>query len=253
MLVLACQKHGQCKEAHLPLSSNPAAPPQSAVTLDPQTQRALRKAYATVPDARKLVAGARKHLASSLAFVNGHPSHGHVDEDRFSALNVYFNLDQLTKHQAATYLRFIDAIFHRMQRALATVGTYGSPHGVFRPDPDPAQHPNWYAYTYPGGYHHGGGRGAIYIEAILDRQDGGFTAFNTVHEMAHWVGPADGHRSILDFSYRHKHGFYELPPQTALRTADCYAMFAMAASQPGLAEDNTRYMAPMVIRGSAKQ
>lgn len=251
MFVLASEMNGRCGGAHLPPSPDGGAP-QSAADLDPRMQHALRKAYATVPDARKLVAGARTYLASSLAFVGGHASSGHVDEDRYSVLNVYFNLDRLPKREAATYIRFIDAIFHRMQGALARAGVYGSPHGIFRPDPNPEAHPHWYAYTYPGGYHHSGVQGAIYVLSALDRQDGGFTAFNTVHELAHWVGPAGDPHSIRDFSYRHSQGFYSLPPQTAVRTADCYSMFAMAACQPGLAENNTRYMAPMIIRPAAR-
>ena len=252
MLVLACQKHGTCTVAHVPPSPNGPSP-QSSTSLDPPMERALRKAYATVPDARRLVAGARMYLASSLAFVSGRANRGHVNEDRYSTLNVYFNLDQLTKHEAVTSLRLIDAIFHRMQTALAHPGSYNGTHGIFRPDPDPNKHVGWYAYTYPGGYNHAGALGAIYIGAILDRQDSGFTAYNTVHEMAHWVGPAVGEHTILDFSYRHQQDFYKLPPKKAVRTADSYAMFAMATSQPGLAEDNTRHMAPMVIRGSAKK
>jgi hypothetical protein len=53
-----------------------------------------------------------------------------------------------------------------------------------------------------------------------------------VHELAHFCGPETGARTIDDFGYRDRkvpaeHAkFFDLRPEKAIRTADCYAEFA---------------------------
>ncbi len=88
----------------------------------------------------------------------------------------------------------------------------------------------------------------IYIASGLNGMDGEFVAYNTVHELAHFVGPERGHAdAIQDLSYRHKQGFYGLKTNEALRTADSYAMFAVAAGGKALTEQSTMFFPPMVI------
>jgi hypothetical protein len=48
-----------------------------------------------------------------------------------------------------------------------------------------------------------------------------------VHELAHFCGgPLGDKNAVIDHSYRRKAGFFDLSPEKALRTADCYAHFA---------------------------
>jgi hypothetical protein len=48
-----------------------------------------------------------------------------------------------------------------------------------------------------------------------------------VHELAHFCGPPEGGGEIGDFSYRREGpSSFALPPELALRTADCYAHVA---------------------------
>ena len=91
----------------------------------------------------------------------------------------------------------------------------------------------------------------IYICTGLEDSGLVFTAYNTVHEMTHWVGPEKGQpNTVLDFSYRHKADFYNLAPETAMRTADSYAMYAVAASERGLEEGSTIFLPPIIIHGN---
>jgi hypothetical protein len=225
--------------------------------------------YDTISNARRLIAGAKRYIASSREYLTG-KSQGHVSQlaqDRYATLNVFFSLDKLPDARALAAVDRMNTIFTNMEKALSHKGYMANKHAIFQFDP--LNQTDIYAYTFLGGFTRRDNKGgpkmsrddnydgpnlredSIYICRGLDGHDGDFTAYNTVHELAHWVGP-EIHKpdTIEDFSYRHQNGFYSLPPETALRTADSYAMFAVAASDRGLAEDAFLYMPPMVIYGS---
>jgi peptidoglycan hydrolase-like protein with peptidoglycan-binding domain len=233
----------------------------------PRNAATLPLVYATIPIAQRLIAGARRSLASSRMFLLGNGGFGNEAGDRYATLNVFFSLDKLPKSSQLPAVDRIDGVFQNMQKALARSGFIGEGHGIFQPDP--MEQNDTYAFTYAGGFTRRGADGgpmmsqddnyegpnlredSIYICTGLDGNNGDFTAYNTVHELAHWVGPEKGNpNSIRDFSYRHKADFYSLQPDTALRTADSYAMFSVAASERGLAEDAMIFMPPMVIHAA---
>jgi hypothetical protein len=235
----------------------------------PRNKATLRRVYDTISNARRLIAGAKRYAASSREYLRT-KSKGHgtqQDKDRYATLNVFFSLDNLPDAEALAAVERINTVFTNMEKALSHNGYLANNHAIFQFDP--LNQTDIYAYTFLGGFTRRDNKGgpkmsnddnyegpnlredSIYICRGLDGHDGDFTAYNTVHELAHWVGPEINKTgTIEDFSYRHRNGFYSLPPATALRTADSYAMFAVAASDRGLAEDAFLYMPPMVIYGT---
>jgi|GEM_PF-1473662 len=245
------------------LPDAPGAPPGPPPT--PRDKSTLPLVYATTSIAKRLVTAARSYVEASTTHVNG-KSTSAADADKYSVLNVYFNLDKLPKADSLAALGRIDKVFKTMQQALANGGNLGKPDAIFQPDPEDQK--GIYAFTYAGGFTRKGtdnkpmmsepdnysgpnlAENAIYICTGLDGMAGEFVAYNTVHEMAHWVGPEKGSaNAIKDYSYRHKSDFYNLPAETALKTADSYAMFAVAAKDRVLVEDDSWFMPPMVIHG----
>ena len=245
------------------LPDAPGAPPGPPPT--PRDNSTLPLVYATVSIAKRLVTAARSYVEASTNHVNG-KSTSKADADKYSILNVYFNVNKLPKNDALAALARIDKVFKTMQLALANSGSLTKENPIFQPDPEDQK--DIYAFTYSGGYTRKGADGkpmmsepdnysgpnlrenAIYICTGLDGMAGEFVAYNTVHEMAHWVGPEKGSsNAIKDHSYRHKGDFYNLPAETALKTADSYAMFAVAAKDKVLIEDDSWFMPPMVIHG----
>lgn len=231
----------------------------------PRAPATMARVYSTIPNARRLIAGARRNLASSRQHLLGTAPDRTQAADRFAVLNVFFGLDQLPPPLQLAAVDRINGVFQKMEKALAGNGVLGNGHHIFQPDPQ--EENDIYAFTYAGGYTRRAATGgpmmskddnyagpnlredSIYICSGLDGAGGDFTAYNTVHELAHWVGPEKGQPdAIKDFSYRHRGDFYTLPPSTALCTADSYAMFSVAASDRGLAEDAVIFMPPMVIR-----
>jgi hypothetical protein len=156
-------------------------------------------------------------------------------------LDKYFHLDRLSKPGSRDALTFIDALYRTMEDTLShSVPDTAGGAGYFAEDPKGNLH---YAYTYPGGLRSG---------PMLSRTDGPYTkgpdarmdriyvcprkalalshevyTVVVVHELAHFCGQPGGHKdSIGDHGYRRKPGFFDLPPDKAIRTADCYAHFA---------------------------
>jgi hypothetical protein len=235
----------------------------------PRDKTTIPRVYATLPNAGQLILGAMRYVDSSRDLLMRRTSSTDA-QDRYATLNVFFHLDELPDALALNALTRIRGVFQNMQRALLHAGRIGNGHAIFQPDP--LDQSDTYAYTYAGGFTRRDTRGgpkmsgddnyegpnqredSIYICTGLEGKAGDFTAYNTVHELAHWVGPEIGQPdTILDFSYRHKADFYQLPAPTALRTADSYAMFSVAASQRGLAEDAVIFLPPMVIRGGGDE
>jgi len=235
---------------------------------NPRSPATIPLVYLTIPNARQLITGAKRYLTSSREHLLGTATNKTQAADRYAKLNVFFSLDKLPPALSLANVERINKVFLKMEKALAGGGRLGSGHSIFQPDP--LDQKDVYAYTYAGGFTRRGPNGSpkmskddnyegpnlredsIYICSGLEGRNGDFTAYNTVHELAHWVGPEINHPdSIHDFSYRHKADFYSLPASTALRTADSYAMFAVAASDRGLAEDAMIFMPPMIIRGSS--
>jgi hypothetical protein len=241
-------------------SKPPAKPKQVSLTQ-------MAKVYLTQPIALTLVRNAIKYIESSEGLLNNTAADKDQAGDRFATLNVFFHLDKLPLAGQKTALAGMKDVFRKMQKAVGFMGIKGAVHGIFSRDPQ--DQPNLYAFTYFGGYTRRAPDGstkmsgddnyagpslpedAIYICTGLEGKAGDFTAYNTVHELAHWVGPELGQPNIItDHSYRHKPDFYNLPPQTALTCADSYAMFAVAASGRGLVEDATIFMPPQIIHGN---
>jgi hypothetical protein len=235
----------------------------------PRSPDTVPLVYSTLPAAMGLIRGALRHIGSCQNLLNGRASlFREVAERRYTTLNAFFHLDKLPRNQALSALARMQTIFQRMETAIGhsnqstEIGT-----GIFQPDPQDQR--DVYAFTFLGGYpRRSGGKpmmskadnyqgpnlrqGTIYICAGLDGQPGEITAYTTVHELAHWVGPEINRPdTIMDFSYRFKPDFYTLPAEIALRTADSYAMFAVAASDRALVEKDDIYLPPMIVRRPA--
>jgi hypothetical protein len=223
--------------------------------------------YATLPLAARLIKNALRGVEACEALLTNKAPNKSEAEDKFAALNVFFSLDKLAEPQRLPAVRRIKGLFQKMEEAIGFFGISAGVNGFFHRDPE--DQPDIYAFTYAGGYTRKAADGSpmmsgddnyagpnlpenkIYICTGLEGSGVTFTAYNSVHELAHWVGPEKGHPdAVKDFSYRHKADFYNLPPETALRTADSYAMYSVAASERGLAEDATIFLPPMIIRGS---
>lgn len=228
----------------------------------------MAKVYATLPLAARLIKNALNALGDCEALLSGKAASRSEAEDKYAVLNVFFHLDTLPQTQQLASVRRIRLLFRTMDEAIGFYGLSAATGGFFSRDPQ--DQPDIYAFTYSGGYTRKGTDGgpmmsgddnyegpnlpedAIYICTGLEGSGFHFTAYNTVHELAHWVGPEKGQADrVTDHSYRHKGDFYNLAPATAMTTADSYAMYSVAASERGLAEDAVIFMPPMIIRGSA--
>jgi hypothetical protein len=224
--------------------------------------------YVTLPLAKSMVDQALLTIDHARYTLHGVSPLGKEEaQDKFAIIDTYFNLSKLSKHQALMALEKMTGIFRKMQTVLSQAGTQWIA-GTGLLQPDPLDQKDTYAYTYLGGFTRRDARtgrprmsqednysgpnlpeNAIYICTGLEGMAAPFVAYNTVHELAHFVGPEIGHDdAIQDLSYRHKNGFYSQAAKDALRTADSYAMFAVAASGKALTEDSTIFMPPMVIR-----
>jgi len=188
--------------------------------------------------ARHAVGEARRHLTQGFAA----SPRGYLLTDK------YFHLGKLPDLPARlAAVDRIDRIFLDMQICIGHGSPLTSPgSGYFQEDPKENRH---LAYTYNGGFSRrsqGGGPPLSKPEYTgpVNRQDTilicsrnvgskslEVVTYIIVHELAHFVGP-DLHdvNRIDDHSYR-KLGqvFFEIPPQVALRTADCYAQLAAEA------------------------
>jgi hypothetical protein len=229
--------------------------------------------YATLPQVKSMVDQALATIDQGRLYLHGvSPQNKEAAEDKFAIIDTYFNLSQLPKARALKALQTMSGVFRKMQTVVgAAVPRFIHGTGYFQPDPQDQK--NLYAFTYAGGFTRKDARtgrpkmskednytgpnlpeDAIYICTGLEGKEGDFVAYNTIHEMAHFVGPELGHPdAIHDLSYRHRNGFYSLSTQDALRTADSYAMFAVAANGKALTEKGTTkttiFMPPEVIRG----
>lgn len=242
---------------------DPAAPaPPKRVSL-----ATMAKVYATLPIASRLIKNALRGVGACEALLRGTAANRTEAEDQFAALNVFFSLDRLPEAGRLPALLRVKSLFSKMDEAMGFYGLSAGVGGFFHRDPE--DQPDIYAFTYTGGYTRKAADGGpmmsgddnyegpnlpenkIYICTGLEGSGFHFTAYNTVHELAHWVGPEKGQPgTVVDLSYRHKADFYNLPPETALRTADSYAMYAVAASERGLVEEETIFLPPTIIRGS---
>jgi peptidoglycan hydrolase-like protein with peptidoglycan-binding domain len=240
-----------------------AAPPVNA-----QRQAALALVYSTLPAALSMVQQALITVDFARHYVQGDLTVAkRTGADKFAIVDTYFNLGKLSRQKQLDALARIARIFTIMRNILGHPGQRLTPGtGIFQLDPQDQQ--NLYAYTYLGGFSRRDKRtgrpmmskadnyqgpnlreDAIYICTGLDGMDADFVPYNTIHEMAHFVGPELGQADTIgDLSYRHKQGFYSLPTKEALRTADSYAMLAVAAGGKALTENSFIYMPPMIIR-----
>jgi hypothetical protein len=225
--------------------------------------------YATLPLVKTMIDQSLATIDQGRLFLQGVArDNRQAAEDKFAVIDTYFNLSQLPKPRALKALQRMAGVFRKMQTVVGNaVPRFINGSGFFQPDPQDQK--DTYAFTYAGGFtrkdpktgrpkmskedNYAGPNlpeDAIYICTGLEGKEGDFVAYNTIHEMAHFVGPElHDPDAILDLSYRHKNGFYSLSTQDALRTADSYAMFAVAANGKALTEDKTIFMPPMVIRG----
>ncbi len=239
---------------------DPGAPSPKRVALS-----TMAKVYATLPIAMRLIKNGMSGVTACESLLSG-ATKGTDAEDKLAVLNVFFSLDKLPEPQRLPAVRRIKSLFLKMEEAMGFYGVSATMNGIFHRDPE--DQPDIYAFTYRGGYTRKAADGSpmmsgddnyegpnlpenkIYICTGLEGSGFHFTAYNTVHELAHWVGPEKGQpNTVVDLSYRHKADFYNLPPETAMRTADSYAMYAVAASERGLVEDATIFLPPIVIRG----
>jgi hypothetical protein len=225
--------------------------------------------YATLPLVKSMVDQALATIDQGRLYLHGvSPQNKQAAEDKFDIIDTFFNLSKLPKARALKALHTMSGVFRKMQTVVgAAVPRFIHGTGYFQPDPQDQK--DIYAFTYAGGFTRKDGQtgrpkmskednyqgpnlpeDAIYICTGLEGKEGDFVAYNTIHEMAHFVGPELGHPdAIHDHSYRHKNDFYSLDAHVALRTADSYAMFAVAANGKALTEDRTIFMPPEVIRG----
>lgn len=149
-------------------------------------------------------------------------------------LNRHFHLDR-SKDPLADF-DFIDSIYVTMLTAIGYI-----PMGVevFKTD---VYNVPYLGYSYSGGYElarrfqvvqqgleRGANKGSIYLCSDLLSLDEEAVVYTMLHELAHFVGPTTRDKAIKDFGYAHKPGYDALPPDLALRTADCYAQFAFDA------------------------
>jgi hypothetical protein len=249
---------------------NGGNPAGAAPAVDAQRQAALALTYSTLPAALAMVQQALLTVDFARYYVQGAANiFKQIAEDQFAVVDTYFNLSKVSKQQQLDALAKIGKIFGTMRTLLGHPGPQLTPGtGIFQLDPN--NQTDIYAFTYMGGFTRRDARtgrpmmskddnyqgpnlreDAIYIATGLDGMDAEFVPYNTIHELAHFVGPELGNAdAIQDLSYRHKQGFYGLSTNEALRTADSYAMFAVAAGGKALTEHTSIFMPPMIIRGS---
>jgi hypothetical protein len=250
---------------------NTIAPGDRPSVIDRYILRPLTVAsvYATLPLARNMTDQAILTIDHARYHLQGKSPLSKKDaDDKFAVVDTFFGLGKLAKFPALQALDKIAGVFRTMQKVINdAIPQALKDTGYFQQDP--LDQDNTYAYTYAGGYTRTDkktGRpkmsaednytgpnlpeNAIYICTGLEGMPADFVAYNTVHELAHFVGPeTDQADAIKDHSYRHKNGFYNLTTKDALRTADSYAMFAVAAGGNALTEDKSIFMPPMIIRG----
>lgn len=200
------------------------------------------EAAEAIPDALRLIATARAHLATArLAF---DPELGGTDglfgSMRAAAaaiVNRHFHLDKSANPLADT--EFIDAAFSRMQVAIGHV-----PAGLWIFEDDPGEPPDpSFAYAFAGGYFHLRNvaqiekKKKVYLDRIylcrrLVAYDHDTIVYVMVHELGHFVGALGGTMDAIDdHAYAHKTGYENLPPQKAVRNADSYSQYAWEVSR----------------------
>lgn len=238
---------------------------------NPDRMAALARVYSTLPLANQLITTAIRTVDLAHDHVCGRLGNStsltRLGQDSFARVDMYFNIGKQTKQVQPTSLLTIRRLFQRMQTAIGRSGPQTKPGtGIFQLDPGDAA--DIYAFTYRGGYTRKAVSGrpkmskddnysganlredAIYIcTGLNDMSDPGFVAYNSIHELAHFVGPEKGQAGpVIDHTYRHRSDFWSLAPDKALQNADTYAVFAMDAAGTGLSEGQSIYMPTMIIR-----
>ena len=200
----------------------------------PMVYAQLPVAWSWIMSARRALDEARRHLSGG-GFATSPAGYKLIDK--------YFHIaTRPSKNQQFADLAFIDGVLRQMGTCIERSTALTSPgSGYFQEDPKENRH---LAYTYPGGFTlNVGGKPPLSKPGYtgpVNRQDSilicsrnvgskglEVVAYIVVHELAHFCGPQRGAGHIDDFSYRRKGAvFFQLSPDLARRTADCYAQFA---------------------------
>lgn len=238
---------------------------------NPDRMSALTRVYSTLPLANQLITNAIRTVDLANDHVCGrlgnNKSLSRIAQDSFARVDTYFNLSRQQKQIQPTSLQTIRRLLSRMQTAIGGSGPLTKPGtGIFQLDP--GDEADIYAFTYRGGFTRKASSGrpkmskddnysganlredAIYIcTGLNEMTDSSFVAYNSIHELAHFVGPEKGRPgAVIDHTYRHRPDFWSLDPQKALENADTYAMFTMDSAGTGLTEGQSIYMPTMIIR-----
>lgn len=205
----------------------------------PYVYHMLPRALLWIMAARRVVGDAELHLRGVPGFTK-----------RMDAVNRYFHLDQTGPRGSAAALTRIRQTFLKMEMCIGHASPLTEPgSGVFQEDPLEAHASG---YTFTGGFTRRSRtkttppmsredsylgvnqrQDTIFIcpRVLNAHSDGGYLLV-IVHELAHFCGPEVGSHTIVDFGYRDRDvpeeydKFFDLRPEQALRTADCYAEFA---------------------------
>jgi len=238
---------------------------------NPDRMSALARVYSTLPLASQLIVGAIRTVDLANDHVSGRLSNNksisRLGEDSFARIDTYFNLSKQQKQIQSASLLTIRRLLQRMQGAIGSSGPRTKPGtGIFQLDP--GDEADIYAFTYRGGFTRKALSGrpkmskddnyaganlredAIYIcTGLNDMTNASFVAYNSIHELAHFVGPEKGKPgAVIDHTYRHRTDFWSLAPAKALENADTYAMFVMDSAGAGLTEGQSIFMPTMIIR-----
>jgi hypothetical protein len=202
--------------------------------------------YRMLPKSLLWIMAAKRVLGDADLHLRGRPGFG----SRMELVNRYFHLDQVGPQGAAASLARIRGTFIKMETCIGHSSPFtelGS--GYFQEDPLEAHASG---YTFHGGFTRRSQTKTTPPMSREDRYSGQNLRQDTificprvlnahsdfsytriiVHELAHFCGPEPGGPTIDDYGYRDRKvpaeldKFFDLRPEKAIRTADCYAEFA---------------------------
>ena len=207
--------------------------------LTPQDHAVMTAVYAALEDARAWTHAARRSLHFAELTLRGHDFA--VNPRHLELVHTYFHLDRVPEQQRLPEIAAIDRIFQHMQACIlhtspmTQLGT-----GYFQVMPLEIQHKG-HMFAFPGGFHltgrprrmmYGSREDCIAVstQRVLELVPRSIVVTRiVVHELAHFVGPRDGHPDhITDHAGLHKdpEAFERLTPYQARRNADSYCLFA---------------------------